>query len=690
MLKHIERYMRRGQWARIFALLAALVVLLAGCVMPDGTVYTLPQAAFPVAADTEQSPTPDTDAEPGPADAHIALAREYGAAGDPEAALVELNQAIAADPNAAEAYYYRARAYADMGDFAAAMPDLDRALALTPDDVDSLILRAQLFWELGDVAASAADYDRALTLSNGGEGLDSATREGAYYVRAVDHYIKGDLSAVAANVAEILRINPWSTDWYPEYSRYAQSATHYEVKVAAYDALAAAAASPGSAAYAEGMKHLLRAQLLEIPEEYSAAVVALTTAIEADPEMAAAYHARGVARILSAAYAQGGSARYSSGDGEVTYTDPTTGEEVTTSQEAYDAMLAEADEAVQTARTQGVEDLNRALALDPARVEAIYDLGVAYFAQQEQYMIGFVYTVPDENGRDQALQRFDQAVAAAPEWDQARLGRMLASLHWGIQDSIADETSPSAKQLFETALQDAEFLIAGDAGEGWPYYVRFSIALQLVGFDSDEMDEDTQAQFEADFATFRQLSPNVNLDDAWVEAAAAVRFSSPVPPTSPLMVSHIEGEIAGEQTLVHPEAGFALDIPIEEVRQHIMEVSVPNGPIQITMSSDFRTYGLLVYEAEVGDLSMEEWLTSELSQIGIEEIEFLDPYITDYGEATIFAVPGFQMAALPIDQRVFIFSHARSEMWSATLGGDAVSRPEVLRFFIAGLTLLEE
>lgn len=1001
-MNHKKRYVRFGTWTRMVALLATMVMLLAGCVMPDGTVYTLPQEAFPVEADTEQSSTPDTDAEPSPADAHIALGREYGAAGDLEAALAELNQAIAADPNAADAYYFRAMAYADMGDFAAAIPDLDRALALSPDDVDSLILRAQLFWEVGDVAAAAADYDRTLTLTNGGEGLDSATREGAYYVRAVDHYIKGDLVAVVADIAEILRINPWNADLYPEYAQLSQSAAHYEEKVAEYDEIVETATSPGSAAYAEGMKHLLRAQLLQIPDEYSAAVVALTAAIEADPEMAAAYHERGVARIQTARYPRNNVASHAEDAGMVTYTDPVTGEEVTKSQEVYDNILAAAVEKVQTTRRQGIADLTHALELDPTLVEAVHDLGVAHFAYEEQLSIGFVYTTPDENGRETALELLDQAVETAPDWHQARVSRMLASLHWGIQDSITYEasangnvislafapdgttllslranfssetwdvasgellttrsapqldsrdeeiaqaflssngarlltssthqttriwnaesgeqlmmltapeigrttkvlspdglhlasevdgkmrvwdattgerlmelevtyplvfsadglqlvgldsgaennlsvwdvltgeklmilagsedanpeasfypskiavsadgknvaaistsaelrvwnlaeattarvlrepsdtyirplsldfspngtsliasrgdggfsiwdvasgeevasfgngddaavyspdgtviasTSPTgtvtlrdaqsrdvlmtlrredsvqetalqagATKLLEIASEDAEFLIARDAGEGWPYYVRYSIALQSAGFMGAEMDENTTAQAEADLGTFRRLSPNVNFDDLSTEAILAVRLSSPIQSPSPLMNSRIEGEI-GDQVLVHQEAGFKLDNPIQEARQYISEVSVPNGPIQITMASDFRTYGLLVFEADLGDLSIEQWYGEEMSRFAIYDIELLDAYATDFGEATLFAIPGLQLAVLPIDSRVFIFSHARSEMWSATLGDDAVSRPEVLTNFVAGLTLLEE
>ena len=132
-MTHGKRQVRRSLGTRLFVLMAAMVMLLAGCVMPDGTVYTIPPEVRPadVAAgasiiEAEQD-APSAD-EPSPADPYIAAGREYGEAGDLEAALAEFDQAIAADSNAALAYYFRAMTYARLGDFGAAMADIERAI----------------------------------------------------------------------------------------------------------------------------------------------------------------------------------------------------------------------------------------------------------------------------------------------------------------------------------------------------------------------------------------------------------------------------------------------------------------------------------------------------------------------------------------------------------------------------------
>ena len=84
--------------------------------------------------------------------------------------------------------------------------------------------------------------------------------------------------------------------------------------------------------------------------------------------------------------------------------------------------------------------------LDAENTEFVHDLGVAHFAQQEAFT-GAIYSTPDEAGREQALALFDQAVKLDPEWDQARLSRAIAVLHWGMQDGFlrqALETAPVA------------------------------------------------------------------------------------------------------------------------------------------------------------------------------------------------------------------------------------------------------
>lgn len=415
-----------AQRAGMAASIAIVIALLAGCVMPDGTVYTmspemmaaLTSGATPAAVIAEAAPVALEAEAPAEASAaaaaYMAQGEQYLAQGDYAAALAEFEKAVAADANEPGAYFDRGLAHANLGDFDAAAADLERALELAPGGADTLSVLGQVY------------------------ALRAATRSDS-----------GDITGAVADVQEALRLNPWNLNLYGELQRLSQSAAVYEEKAAEYARYAAEGDSPGSAAYAAGMQHLLRAQLLNMSDEYSAAVEALTVAIEADPELAAAYHARGVARIVAASFPQGGNARYSSEGDEVTYTDPETGESVTTSQEEYAAIVAAGEEAAQAAREAGIADLERAVELDPGLVEAIYDLGVAYFAQQTQPMLGFVYVEPDEKGRDQALELFDRTVQAAPDWEQARLSRALASLHWGMTDGtqVSGVNPPQVEDL---------------------------------------------------------------------------------------------------------------------------------------------------------------------------------------------------------------------------------------------------
>ena len=128
----------RGRWVGVLGVAAAMVIVLAGCVMPAGTVYTIPPEAAPsetnqveVAAPKESSPVEEfvqTADEPSPADPFITQGDDYLDKGDYESALDEYAQAIDVDPSEPRGYYGRGQVYANLGDLESAIDDLDQAL----------------------------------------------------------------------------------------------------------------------------------------------------------------------------------------------------------------------------------------------------------------------------------------------------------------------------------------------------------------------------------------------------------------------------------------------------------------------------------------------------------------------------------------------------------------------------------
>lgn len=152
------------------------------------------------------------------------------ALGAPQAALDDLEIAIAQAPDLAEAYILAGRLYRDLGQFQqgravlsraierglrtpelhlqrsltalrqhqipTALADLDAALLLDPAYFDALLMRAQVYSYMSLYALAIADYTAALALD------DPQANDGApYYYRGVAHLRSGDTAAAEADFA---------------------------------------------------------------------------------------------------------------------------------------------------------------------------------------------------------------------------------------------------------------------------------------------------------------------------------------------------------------------------------------------------------------------------------------------------------------------------------------------------------
>ncbi len=106
--------------------------------------------------------------------------------GDLDAAIAEINQAIAIAPDKALLYVSRAVAYAQLDQTEKALADLERAIELEPDNVMAYVIQGMIYWPF-DPERARQIYDRITEMDP-----DEIT---AYYARAILEFEVGDMSA---------------------------------------------------------------------------------------------------------------------------------------------------------------------------------------------------------------------------------------------------------------------------------------------------------------------------------------------------------------------------------------------------------------------------------------------------------------------------------------------------------------
>jgi superkiller protein 3 len=97
----------------------------------------------------------------------LALGSSLNAAGDPERALVPLEQAIKLRPNSAEAHYQLGLAQFQLGQSPGTLVSLSRALKLDPQHFAAQLQIANTFYVLGEVDAALEAFQKALDLRPG-------------------------------------------------------------------------------------------------------------------------------------------------------------------------------------------------------------------------------------------------------------------------------------------------------------------------------------------------------------------------------------------------------------------------------------------------------------------------------------------------------------------------------------------
>jgi tetratricopeptide (TPR) repeat protein len=226
------------------------------------------------------APAPSPSTQPTASDFFV-QGLDQVIAGNNQAALKWLNEAIRLRPDYADAYFLRGNAQAVLRNQPAALADFTKALQLNPKDSFAYVNRGNIYADLKRNQQAIADYTQAVQINP----QDSM----AYNNRATVYFEAQDYSRAIADYDQAIRVNPSNVDAY--YSRGLSRARAGDRPGAIVDYSRAIALDPKYAAayYNRGVSQ----SYLGNPQ---AALRDYTAAIQADPKLADAYYNRALTR----------------------------------------------------------------------------------------------------------------------------------------------------------------------------------------------------------------------------------------------------------------------------------------------------------------------------------------------------------------------------------------------------------
>jgi tetratricopeptide (TPR) repeat protein len=379
--------------------------------------------------------------------------------GDYDAAIEVFNTGLAEHPDSYALLDRRANTYRRKGENEKALADYTRMTVLKPRDTDGWNSRGCLYQELGEYDKAIADFTACIPLSPEGYGTYWSNRGIAYYE-------KGDYDAALADLNKSIETwsDPACTDWPLLWRGYVWEKKGDEDRALADFTLAATRNPRNDDAFAKaGYIWFMRdGEEEKAIECYSAAIAArddvadywlargasywnkyagdnhgkwfekivdlalddFTKAIELSPDMAAAYYHRGSVRCFKArefnnlikgiaeqkALAEAKRAVMLAqlehiGGAELLPQADALLRGLRSNRDEVDVLMAQAAALMATDDAQeAIEDLSRAIALDPGIADAYYERGLAYALISET---------------DKALADFNQACALDPNHRKA-------------------------------------------------------------------------------------------------------------------------------------------------------------------------------------------------------------------------------------------------------------------------------
>ena len=596
-----------------------------------------------------------------PADPFIEKGVAYAEAGDLEAALTQFSLGVDADPASPIAYYNRGLAYRALGEPDLALADLDRAAALPPYNGDVLIIRGNTRMGLGDLAGAVDDYTQVLenTPDPASSDLTPAGLVHIYNQRAQAYQGLGDVPAMVADLEALLAVDPWDTlvydmvrDWRPLVDGYEEALSEHEWLVAAMGK------SEAATRYDEGMRHLLQTLYLEVPganspERLALAEDAFSAAIAADPKMAIAYHKRGLTRAIAALNLatpyEVTAINFVEGETVMTLRDVATGEKQTMDGDLYSQMLSDVYDRQVDQAAVAQADLEKALALNPAMAEALYDQGIL------QYFLWDLKPFDPENvfgeGLQQTVDLLGQVVDRMPEWDKARFGRGLVLLF-----HAEDSYPPVDIESLELVRADGEHLVAADPTQPYGHFLVVASAMSLANAGVPESGADEHARVQDAYVQAILLTGRPFFEALAEDMLNQLRFSDMPNWPQRLRAGRLAME-DDELRYVNDEAGFRVTFPEMDMGLAIGAYQLQDGPLDVSFCDGARRFDLVAASWPSGKESFEQWLETRVLPVFAEmQVDRLEPIETPYGEAVVLRLNNSRtLALLPMGDKVYGF-----------------------------------
>jgi tetratricopeptide (TPR) repeat protein len=181
----------------------------------DPTADPRPRAAAEAepaaAASPEDYREPSTQDEeefvPASADDFFSRAVAHLHEGDPEAALLDLDEAVRLDPDDAEFYQERSSVLAGLGRHREALADALEAVRLAPDEPDSYRVRGVALFGVGDYAGAIEDFTTVID-AGGRDAHDENNAAEARYWRALAWAAEDELELALKDLTRAINTAP--------------------------------------------------------------------------------------------------------------------------------------------------------------------------------------------------------------------------------------------------------------------------------------------------------------------------------------------------------------------------------------------------------------------------------------------------------------------------------------------------
>lgn len=162
-----------------------------------------------------------------PVSIHFESAAAKQRAGDFNAAIAELNEAVALQPKNPETYYRRAAVEWRIKDFTTAEADYEAGLATNKINFQAYYLRAEFKFDSGDIDGALSDLDQSAKLD--------AKNIQAYFLRGSINLCASNYPAAMTNFTRCIELNPQYVRPYACRAGAEQDLKDYENAIADYD-----------------------------------------------------------------------------------------------------------------------------------------------------------------------------------------------------------------------------------------------------------------------------------------------------------------------------------------------------------------------------------------------------------------------------------------------------------------------